>query len=404
MSPGRPLTLLQSSDWHLGSALTGGGLSLTPEARASRREDVDAAAERAVAAALACGAEAMLVPGDLWDAENVPAATIHRLLEAFASFAPRPVFVAPGNHDFAGPGGYYDPALLAALGMRPWPENTVVFRSPDWTAAAFPGRDDVTVVGRAFLSPAAVAERPLAPPPRRPDTPLAVLLLHGSLESYGGPDSSWGMKRTAPFSERELLGADFSWAALGHHHHVHAVRDDQGRPRGAYSGCPTGRGLDEAGRRVFLKVTVSPDAPAEVETIPADPSVVHDLVVDASSLEAGPLAERVEAALSEAGVAPRDLVRVTLIGTQAFGARPGDVLAPLAARVRHLSIRDRTEPPAPEPGPRTAESRFASDLAACRAAAADDAARRVADLALKLGRDALAGRPPVPPEPEAGDR
>src|SRR5512140_2956712 len=98
------------------------------EVRAIRREDVDGAAERAVDAARACGADALVVPGDLWDAENVPAAAIHRLLEALASFAPRPVFVAPGNHDFAGAGGWYDPSVLAALGMRAWPENVVVFR------------------------------------------------------------------------------------------------------------------------------------------------------------------------------------------------------------------------------------------------------------------------------------
>lgn len=400
MSPGRALTLFQSSDWHLGSALTGGGLSLTPEVRAARREEVDAAAERAVAAAVACGAEAMLVPGDLWDAENVPAASIHRLLESFASYAPRPVFVAPGNHDFAGPGGYYDPSLLAALGMRPWPENVVVFRSPDWTAAPFPGRNDVTVVGRAFLSSAAVAERPLEPPPRRPDTPLALLLLHGSLESYEGADSPWGAKRTAPFSSRELALAGFSWAALGHHHHFEVVSDDAGSPRGAYAGCPTGRGLDEAGPRVFLKVTVSPDALPRVETIPADTRVVRDLVVDASDLEAGALAERVGAALSLAGVSTEDLVRVTLTGTQAFGARPADAVRTLSARVKHLSVRDRTEPPEPEPGPNSAEGRFARELLAHRAAAEGHAGRRIADLALRLGRDALAGRPVAPPEAE----
>jgi exonuclease SbcD len=400
VSSGRSLTFLQSSDWHLGSALTGGGLSLTPDVRAARRDEVDAAAERAVLAAAACGAEALLVPGDLWDAENVPAATIHRLLEALASFAPRPVFVAPGNHDFAGPGGYYDPALLSALGMRPWPENVVVFRRPEWTAVPFPGRDDVTVVGRAFLSSAAIVERPLAPAPPRPETTHALLLLHGSLESYAGPDSPRGTKRTAPFSERELSDAGFSWAALGHHHHVHVVSDDQGRPRGAYAGCPTGRGLDEAGPRVFLKVTLPAEAAPLVERILADARVVRDVTVDVSELEAGALAERVEAALAEAGAAAPDLVRVTLTGTQAYGARPADVLRPLSARVKHLAVRDRTEPPAAEPGPRSAEGRFVSDLLARRAAAADDTKRRVADLALRIGRDALAGRPVMPPDAE----
>jgi len=89
-------------------------------------------------------------------------------------------------------------------------------------------------------------------------------------------------------------------------------------------------------------------------------------------------------------------------GHQALRARAEAVeeLRPLAARVKHLAVRDQTEPPAPEPGPRSAEGRFASDLLAYRAAAADDVRRRVADLALRLGRDALAGRPVRPPEAE----
>ena len=147
-------------------------------------------------------------------------------------------------------------------------------------------------------------------------------------------------------------------------------------------------------------MTLPAEGPARVETIPADTRAVRDVVVDVSELEAGPLVERVEAALAEAGVQALDLVRVTLTGTQAFGARPADVVRPLAARVKHLAVRDQTEPPAPEPGPRSAEGRFAADLLAYRSAAADDVRRRVADLALRLGRDALAGRPVRPPEAE----
>lgn len=400
MPSGRTLTLLQSSDWHVGSALTGGGLGMPPDVRGVRREEVDGAAERAVEAAKACGADALVVPGDLWDAENVPAPAVHRLLEAFAGFAPRPVFVAPGNHDFAGAGGWYDASVLAALGMRAWPANVVVFRAPAWETVPFPGRDDATVTGRAFLSPAVVVERPLAPPPARPGSDHALLLLHGSLESYPGADSPRGAKRTAPFSRREIVDAGFSWAALGHHHHVHLVEDDAGIPRGGYSGCPTGRGLDETGARVFLKVTLEPGEPPRVERVPADARVVHDLTVDASDLESAALAERIETAFSLAPVGAGDLVRLTLTGTQPFGARPSETARAFAARARHLSVRDHTAPPSEEAGLRSAEGRFAADLKARRDAAADDGDRRLADLALRLGRDALAGRPVLPPEPE----
>lgn len=372
--------------------------------RAQRRNEVDGAAERAVTAARAAGADALLVPGDLWDAESVPPSSIHRVLAALASFAPRPVFVAPGNHDFAGAGGFYDPAVLVALGMRAWPENVVLFREPEWTVRPFPGRDDVAVVGRAFLSPAAVEERPLALPPPRPPATHAILLLHGSLETYPGADAPRGGKRTAPFTSDELLAAGFSWAALGHHHHVHVVADGTGAPRAAYSGAPTGRGLDEAGPRVFLKVTLNEGRPPAVETLPADGRTLFDLTVNVSDLEAAGVLEQVDAAFAEEGVAAADVVRVTLTGRQPYGARPAAVLAPLAARVAQLVVRDNTTPaPAEETASLpTAEGRFYADLAARRADAPDEATRRAVDLAVRLGRDALAGRAVRPPEPERG--
>ncbi|MEO6323455.1 MAG: metallophosphoesterase, partial [Thermoanaerobaculia bacterium] len=394
---GAPLVLLQSSDWHVGSALTGHGLSWPSELRAVRQFEIDGAAERAVRAAIEVEADGLLVPGDLWDAECVPAATLHRLLEAFAAFAPRPVFIAPGNHDFAGPGGWYDPAVLSALGMRAWPDNVIVFRDSRWATVPFPGRPDVAVVGRAFPSAALAAERPLAQSPAHPGTTHSLLLLHGSYEQYDGFDAPTGGKRVAPFSRAELLAAGFSWAALGHHHHMQVVADDSGRPRAAYSGCPSGRGLDETGPRVFLKVTLDVEG-TTVETLPADSRLIREVAVDVGELEGREIAERVEAALDRSGATTADVVRITLLGTQVYGSRASAALGACASRVAHLVIRDRTVRPTSDvPGVRTAEGRFIADLLARREQAHDEAGRRVIDLALTLGRDALAGRALVPP-------
>ncbi|HKC23178.1 MAG TPA: metallophosphoesterase, partial [Thermoanaerobaculia bacterium] len=374
-------------------------LSWPAELRAARREEVDGAAERAVAAALAAEADALLVPGDLWDAESVPPASIHRMLEALASFAPRPVFVAPGNHDFVGAGGWYDASVLAALGMRTWPENVHVFRTEEWTATPFPGRPDVTVVGRAFLSPLMKAARPLASPPPRPATPYALLLFHGSYETYGGPDAPHGAKLTAPFSREELLAAGFTWTALGHHHHVETVDDDDGISRAAYSGCPTGRGFDETGPRFFLKVTLDGPSKTEVELLPADARTIRDLTLDVGE-EPRDLLERAAALLGTERVSSDDIVRLTLTGVQVYGARPSAVLAPLTSRVAHLVLRDRTTRPSHGelPGLETAEGRFVNDLLARREQ--PDANLALLDLALRLGRDALTGRALAPPELE----
>jgi DNA repair exonuclease SbcCD nuclease subunit len=394
--PVAPLVIVQSSDWHAGSALTGKGLGFSPEFRAVRRAEVDGAAERAVLAARDAGADLLLVPGDLWDQESVPPAAIHRILEALASFAPRPVFVAPGNHDFSGPGGWYDEALLGALGMRSWPENVFVFRSPEWESRPVPGRDDATVTGTACLSPAVAAGRPLAPPPPRPGVPNALLLVHGSLETYAGPDGPVGAKRTAPFSRDELVAAGFRWAALGHHHAFFAVEGEPGWPIAAYSGAPTGRGMDEPGPRVFLKVTLPVEGPPALETIPADTRVIHDIEVDVSGLEGPAIRERTVKVLEKAGTKDADIVRLTLSGSQPFGARPALQLEPLPFRLAHLRIRDRTVAEPGEPDARTAEGRFLLDLEGRLAAAATPEERRLLESALSIGRDALAGRGVTP--------
>jgi hypothetical protein len=112
------------------------------------------------------------------------------------------------------------------------------------------------------------------------------------------------------------------------------------------------------------------------------------------------LAERIETAWAVASVGDGDLVRLTLTGTQPYGARPAETARAFAPRVRHLVVRDLTAPPSGDAGLRSAEGRFAADLKAKRDAAAEDGPRRVAELALRLGRDALAGRPVLPPEPE----
>ncbi len=396
-----PLVLLQSSDWHVGSPLAGRGLGLTEEFRTTRREEVDAAPERLLRVAREVRPDLVLLPGDLWDAENGPPALFRRLVDVFDALAPVPVFIAPGNHDFAGPGGFFDEAFLSALGLPSWPGNVTVFRTSTWETRPVPGRDDATVTGRAFLSPLLEAGRPLDPPPARPTVPFALLMLHGSLESYRGPDAPSGAKRTAPFSKEELAGAGFSWAALGHHHGFEVVERPDGSAAGAYSGSPTGRGLDETGPRFFVKVTLDAETPPKVETLPADPRQVLDLSLEAGGREADALRDAALALLLEAGAAPGDVVRLTVRGRPAAGTRAAHSLIDLKGLVAHLVLRDRTvNEPEGRADRSTAEGRFALDLEARLAAAPDVRSRRVAELAYTLGREALLGRLPLPPPAE----
>jgi hypothetical protein len=154
--------------------------------------------------------------------------------------------------------------------------------------------------------------------------------------------------------------------------------------------------MDEPGPRFFLKVTLPVEGPPALETIPADTRVIHDVDVDVSGLEGPAIRERTVKVLEKAGTKDADIVRLTLSGSQPFGARPALQLEPLPFRLAHLRIRDRTVAEPGEPDARTAEGRFLLDLEGRLAAAATPEERRLLESALSIGRDALAGRGVTP--------
>lgn len=399
-----PLVLLQTSDWLVGAPLVGRGVSWPVDARPARRDELDAAPERAVAAARSAGADALLVPGNLWDARTATPAAVARLLDALRSFAPKPVFVAPGLADPSGPGSFYDPYVLEALDLPPWPENVVVFGRPHWESVPFPGRDDVSVVGGAFAKHPVVNDPaesapiawPLVFPPAHPETPAAIVLLHGAVDDEAEPPAEpRGVPRT---TRAGLAAAGFTWTALGGRRRGALVMRD-GAPCAAYAGAPTAFGVDDAGPRAFLSVTIGVDGRASVAEIPSDARAVHDLLVDVTGADAPGLRARLVAALDEARATERDVVRVTVTGRPSVGLRAAGPFETSSGRVLSFVLRDRTAPPFPpdaeEPDARTAEGRFLLDLRQ-RAEAADEATRRLVEEAAVLGREALAGRPIEP--------
>ena len=309
----------------------------------------------------------------------------------------RPVFVAPGNHDFAGPGGFYDGTFLEALGLPAWPANVTVFRSASWETLAVPGRDDATVTGRAFLSPLLEAGRPLDPPPSEARRLRSLSSCSTALSRATGGRTLRRDRRGPPRSRRRSSSAaGFSWAALGHHHTFDVVGARTAARLGAYSGSPTGRGLDETGprrlpegdarrRRRRLGSRRFPRTAGRCSTSSSKPG-------GETRTGFGRCGPRPPAG---SGRDPGDVVRLTVRGRPAAGTRASQALSDLRGLVAHLTLRDRTSA---EPEGRadrsTAEGRFALDLEARLAAAPDARSRRVAELAFTLGREALLGRLP----------
>lgn len=330
----RRFSFLQISDVHFGARLTGGKLGLPDEiarARAVERREVFS---RAIALVAERELDGVLLPGDLFDHESIDVDTLRFVAHTLGSIAPRPVFLAPGNHDaFGGASPYRIEGDEDARGVR-WPANVHVFAHRAFATLPWPHRDDVTVTGCGVAVDEPDQTRRLSMRIERADVPISLLLFHGSRDDGGFLQAH---KSTYPFSLDELLAQQFTWTALGHYHGMQVLLDRAGRPRAAYAGCPFAGGLDEQGEKGALVVTIE-EHTTHVEFVRLDHRRVFRVTCDLTGAGFAEQAlARAHEALDRAGVGPLDLVRLELSGRRARGLDLGP-LGQLRERVHHLSI------------------------------------------------------------------
>lgn len=328
------LALLQISDVHFGARLTGGRLGLGTElarARSAERREVFARAFELVAER---NLDGVLLPGDLFDHESIDVDTLRFVAHTLGSVAPKPVFLAPGNHDaFGGASPYHVEGDEDARGVR-WPSNVHVFAHAEFRTVAWPGRDDVQVTGCGVAVNERSDSRRLARTIERPESPVSLLLFHGSRDDG---EFLQAHKSTYPFSRDELLAQSFTWTALGHYHGAQILTGDDGRPRAAYAGCPFAGGLDEQGEKGALVVYLE-DHETHVEFVRLDRRRVLSVGCDLTGAGFGEQAlARAHEALDRSGAGVLDLVRLELTGRRARGLDL-TALEALRERVHHLNI------------------------------------------------------------------
>lgn len=412
-------TFLQISDLHLGRPFHW----LPTERRAERRADQRRALERAVREAIERGVHAILVPGDLFDADSVDADTLTFALDAFRVAGCPPVFIAPGNHDpWSDASPLWSPRVLAARGWS-WPDHVHVFTRAAWQPRPLPGHEEVHVWGRAFLGSTAATDRPLAEgsiilPASADAKGLDLCVFHGSLEGACPP----AQKVTGPFSEKEITHSPFGYHAVGHYHAPARIEHGRGAEtstssrgtsgvasagvRLAYAGSAVGLDLTETGAHGALEVRIEYGRRlpfVEVQPVELDPRKTWSLecpVNGAASAEQ--VDRRIGRALDEAGVQERDLVHVRVTGRILKGVRWSGAGAELAARAFHLRLDTRGVRPdydldAFRAGDgATTEERFAKTLLERMEAAESPEERADLERALYYGLDAFRLREVVP--------
>ncbi len=380
------MKLIHTADIHLDSCFAGAGMP--PGFGARRRHQLRETFAAVLRHAWSCGADAVLIAGDLFEQDRVSRDTLAFLRDQFGRLAPLPILVVPGNRD---PYTEDSPWFV-----EEWPANVHIFNQPEWTAWECPGAP-LTVHGFAFTGadmPGDVFGRLRVPRDGR----VHVALAHGTERSCLGPDD----KPRAPFDLSAVAQPGLHYLALGHIHRMIAVRQDQGF-QAWYPGPPEGRDFDEPGPMHLLEVEIVPPETNMSATVLVAPRQLSKLVYSTVEIDCSALidADALTVAIVEHLAQPDAAViaRVVLTGMAPSDLRGGipDLAQSLEGRFEAIRIDDQTLPDddfAAIGREDTALGEFVRNLTEERDAAVDPARRAVLDRAREVGLAAFLGRDP----------
>lgn len=296
-----PMKILHTADWHMDSPFAG----RTPEER-----DLLRRAQRKIPLLVAdvCRREEcdlVLLAGDIFDGPYTREGyeTVFRALEECSV----PVFVAPGNHDFAAAGSPW-------LEER-WSENVHIFTGA-MESIALPELN-CRVYGAAFESmdcPDLLTNFHTESSER-----FCIAVMHGDPTNSASPYN--------PMTTAEIRASGLDYLALGHIHKpglFHA-----GGTICAWPGCPMGRGFDETGE-CGVYVTTLGDG-HDTRFVPLNTLRFHEIEVDTT----GGAVAALESVLP--GFGNKDFYRITLTGS---GQEELSLLFDHFQHIPNLSLRD----------------------------------------------------------------
>jgi exonuclease SbcD len=263
----------------------------SPDAARLRRRNRRETLTRILALAEAERVDAVLCAGDLFEHDRVGPDTIEFVRASFAR-TDRPIFLAPGNHDW-----FSDRSPYALVD---WPSNVRLFTEARLRPIEL--TDGLTLWGAAHRAPANTDGFFTDFRPDRGGVHLA--LVHASERGALGWQEN-GKQPHAPFDASEIEAAGIAHAFLGHYH---LPRD---AARYTYPGNPDPLEFGEEGERGAVLVTVAPDGSVTRDRRPVAVSHVHDVVV---AIDDAAHAEDVRQLVAAALDGLDGCVRVTLAG------------------------------------------------------------------------------------------
>ena len=274
------MKLIHCADWHLDSALE---THLSEKQAADRRRELLLLFGKMIDFAEKEHVRAVLIAGDLFDAEPILSTTTNYVLGCMRAHPEIEFFYLHGNHD---------PHAFDSCEI---PENLHVFAQEGETYVL----DEVAISGMEHLNVQMLKKDPRL---AHPEVQYHVMLLHGMLSDGGAGED---------LLPRALLREqNVDYYALGH---LHTFQQEQWTNGIAcYSGCPVGRGFDECGEKGIVLLDTD-SGRLQARFVPLSGRRLWSIKVDISECQSAweiqtLLEKRLQSFSSE------DLVRVTLVG------------------------------------------------------------------------------------------
>ncbi len=367
--------ILHFADLHLDRSFAGLGMASSEATK--RREELRAALRRIVDLALELNVDAVTVGGDLYEHDRVTSDTGNFIGDQFSRLAPRPVLIAPGNHDPYVPDGLY-------WRLR-WPDNVRIFDSMSWQPVQLAG--SVTVWGVGHRGPA--IRDNLLRDLRVDGAQTNVALFHGS-DVTSVPE---GKSAHCPFEREDVARSGAAFALLGHYHDMRLWPADS--PRYGYPGSPEPLDFSEEGPHHVLLLTAGEGGVA-VAPLQINEVTYQTKVIDVGGISSSDgVREAIRNLAGEDGPSPL-VTRVVLSGQSEveLDLDKDALLRASADYFRYLDIVNRTEPAFDFEQIReesTTRGAFVRMLQK-RLADANEAERGVLEDALRYGLQAFAGQ------------
>jgi DNA repair exonuclease SbcCD nuclease subunit len=310
------LRLIHTADWQIGKPFGNFPPDLAGELAAARLDAIDTI----VRVAGDAGAGHVLVAGDVFDSEALPALTLRRALERMAAAPHIRWLLLPGNHDPARAGGVWDrvqryglPAnVTALLDAAPVPIGGEAAVLPAPLRNEAPGSDPTAWMTSAVTAPGVAR----------------IGLAHGSIQGFGSEGDS-----SVQIARDRAAASGLAYLALGDWHGMREISRTTW-----YAGTPEPDRFPDNNPGNVLSIVI--EGEGAVSVTPVRTARYHWTKIDAAVRSFADV-ESLDGMLKTGDAAlPRTLVRLALSGSLSLSdhARLNGWCEAAAARLRHLEV------------------------------------------------------------------